>query len=258
MKILEFGDSGKRKIILLHGFQLPWQVWNKYIEHYQNDFHVIVPILSGHNPEEKEDFISFSAEAEAIENDLIPRYGKNMYAVYGMSMGGVLAATLWQNQRLTFEKVIFDGSPLVSLNAIMKGFMKKFYLDITHKSQQRDKKTVEQATKVIISEDNLDNLLDVLDNMSDETVVNSISSIADFELRKDIDAPNTIVYFFHGTAPNEMLAKKSAKYVRKYYPNTVVKCFKRKFHCENALFNPEIMIAELDLVLKNQMDSEFI
>ena len=112
-------------------------------------------------------------------------------------MGGVLAATLWQNNRLSFDKVIFDGSPLVSYNAVMKGFMKKFYVDITHKSQQRDKKTVEQATKAIISEDNLENLLKVLDNMSDVTVV---------------------------------------------------KCFKGKFHCENALFNPEIMIQELDKI----------
>lgn len=59
MKILEFGDTSKRKIILIHGFQCPWQVWNKYIEYYKNDFHVIVPIMSGHNPEEKEDLFHF-------------------------------------------------------------------------------------------------------------------------------------------------------------------------------------------------------
>ena len=130
----------------------------------------------------------------------------------------------------------------------MKGFMKKFYIDITHKSQQRDKKTVEQATKVIISEDNLEYFLKVLDNMSDVTVGNSIDDIADFKLSQSINTPDTVVYFFHGTAFNEMLAKKSAKYVKKYYPTTIIKCFKGKFHCENALFNPEIMITELDKI----------
>ena len=98
-----------------------------------------------------------------------------------MSMGGVLAAVLWQNNRLTFEKVIFDGSPLVSYNSLMKALMKKFYVDITHKSQKRDKKTVKQATKVIISEDNLEHFLKVLDNMSDAPVKNSIVEIADFK-----------------------------------------------------------------------------
>lgn len=248
MKILEFGDTTKRKLLLIHGFQSPWQVWNQYIDYYKKDFHIIVPVMSGHNPEEKEDFISFEAEAKEIEDYIIPRYGKDMYAVYGMSMGGVLTATLWQNQKLVFEKVIFDGSPLVSFNGLMRRFMKKFYLDITHKSQQRDKKTVEQATKVIISEDNLDNFLNVLDSMSDVTVKNSIDSVAAFQLRTDIGTPSTMVYFFHGTAPNEMFAKKSAQYVQKYYPATSVKCFKGKFHCENALFHPEVIIAELDKI----------
>ena len=246
MKILEFGDTSKRKIILIHGFQSPWQVWNEYIEYYKNKFHIIVPIMSGHNIDVKDDFISFAADAKEIEDYILSRYGKEIYAVYGMSMGGVLTATLWQNNRLTFDKVIFDGSPLVSYNKLMKGFMKKFYINITHKSQQRDRKTVEQATKVIISEDNLEYFLEVIDNMSDVTVGNSIDDIADFKLSQSINTPNTTVYFFHGTAFNEMLAKKSAKYVRKYYPTTIVKCFKGKFHCENALFNPDIMISELD------------
>ena len=204
--------------------------------------------MSGHNPEVKDDFISFTDDAKEIEDYILSRYGKEIYAVYGMSMGGVLTATLWQNKRLTFDKVIFDGSPLVSYNNLMKGFMKKFYIDITHKSQQRDKKTVEQATKVIISEDNLEYFLKVLDNMSDVTVGNSIDDIADFKLSQSINTPDTVVYFFHGTAFNEMLAKKSAKYVKKYYPTTIIKCFKGKFHCENALFNPEIMITELDKI----------
>ena len=138
MKILEFGDTSKRKIILIHGFQCPWQVWNKYIEYYKNKFHIIVPIMSGHNPDIKDDFISFAADAIEIEDYILSRYGKEIYAVYGMSMGGVLTATLWQNNRL--------------------------------------------------------------------------------------------------------------RYVKKHHPNTTVKCFKGKFHCENALFNPEIMIVELDKI----------
>ena len=68
------------------------------------------------------------------------------------------------------------------------------------------------------------------------------------KLSQRINTPNTVVYFFHGTAVNEILAKKSAKYVKKHHPNTTVKCFKGKFHCENALVNPEIMIVELDKI----------
>lgn len=81
MKILEFGDTGKRKIILIHGFQCPWQVWNKYIEYYKDKFHIIVPIMSGHNPAVLEDFVSFSADAKEIEDYMLSHYGKDVYAV---------------------------------------------------------------------------------------------------------------------------------------------------------------------------------
>ena len=39
---------------------------------------------------------------------------------------------------------------------------------------------------------------------------------------------------------------------KKHYPNTTVKCFKGKSHCENALFHPEIMIEELDKIFDKQ------
>ena len=135
MKILEFGDTSKSKIILIHGFQCPWQVWNKYIEYYKNKIHIIVPIMSGHNPEEKDDFISFESDTKEIEEYILSRYGKEIYAVYGMSMGGVLTATLWQNNRLSFDKVIFDGSPLVSYNSFMKVFIHLYYTSVREGQQ---------------------------------------------------------------------------------------------------------------------------
>lgn len=78
MEVLEFGDASKRKVMLIHGFQSPYQVWNKYIESYQKDFHVIVPILPGHNPNDKEDFVSFSETAKELEDYYFSRYGKSV------------------------------------------------------------------------------------------------------------------------------------------------------------------------------------
>lgn len=250
MEVLEFGDKSKRKIILIHGFQSPYQVWYRYIEHYKKDFHIIVPIMPGHNPESKDDFISFAETAKILEDYYVSRYGKNVYAVYGMSMGGVLTATLWQNKTLCIDKVIFDGAPLISFCGIIRKMMLRLYLSITHKTQQRDKKTLEQAVKSVVSQENLNAFLKVLDNMSDATIINCINDVAEFKLSADIDTADTKIYFYHGTAANEMLAKKSAKYIAKLYPNAVIKCFCGKAHCENSLLHPQVMIEELDRILK--------
>ena len=250
MKILEFGDTGKRTIILIHGFQLPRQIWQKYIEHYEKDFHIIVPVITGHDPDKKEEFTSFEDEAKAIEDYIISKYGDSIYAIFGMSMGGVLTAALWQNKRLRFEKVIFDGSPLTSMNPLLKAYMRSFYLKVSHRSQQRDQKTLDRAAGTIVPKENLEDFLKVLDNMSDQTIISSINGIADFRLKADTDIPDTQVYYFHGTASNEMLAKKTAKYLKKHHPDAEIKAFEGKGHCENSLLHPEVMIKELDRILK--------
>ena len=249
MEVLEFGDKSKRKIILIHGFQSPYQVWNKYIKHYENEFHILVPILPGHNPKQIEDFISFEKVAGELEDYYITKYGKEVYAIYGMSMGGVLTATLWRRNKLCIHKLIFDGSPIVSINGFMKNMMTGFYLNITHKTQRRDKKTLEQAKKSIISKECFAPFLEVLDNMSDETIKNCIGDISSFHVTGDINTSDTEIYFYYGTAMNEMLAKKSAKYLAKHYSNVKVKCFKGRGHCELALLYPDMMIEELEEVL---------
>lgn len=249
MEVLEFGDKGKRRIILIHGFQSPYQVWEKYIKYYESQFHIMVPILPGHNPKQIEDFTSFEKAADELENYYIPKYGKEVYAIYGMSMGGVLTAALWKRNRLCIDKLIFDGSPIVSINGFMKKMMTSFYLDITKKTQRRNRKTLEQAKKSIISKDCFEPFLEVLDNMTDETIKNCIGDISSFHVTSDINTPNTEIYFYHGTAPNEMLAKKSAKYLAKHYPKVNVKCFKGRGHCELALLYPDMMIDELKQIL---------
>jgi len=249
MEILEFGNKENKKIILIHGFQSPYQVWNEYIEYYKNKYHIIVPILTGHNPNEKEDFISFDNVVKEIEDYYISKYGNDVYAIYGMSMGGVVTAQLWQNKRLNAEKIIMESSPLMSSGKFMSKMLTNTYLMLTHKTQQRDKKVVEQAVGSIISRDKLDVFLEMMDSMSDETIINYLKAVRKYKLPNNINTPNTNVYYYYGTKINEMLAKKTAKYIKKNYPNSNIICFNGKGHCENSLLNPNEMIKELDKIL---------
>ncbi len=47
MEILEYGNPKQDKIILIHGFESPYQIWDDYVKYYKNDYCVIVPILTG-------------------------------------------------------------------------------------------------------------------------------------------------------------------------------------------------------------------
>ncbi len=249
MEILEFGNRKNKSIILMHGFQCPYQIWDKYIEYYKDKYHIIVPIFEGHNPEKKENFISLQQTAKEIEDYYISHYGNSIYAIYAISYGGIIAANVWQNKRLNITKLIFDGAPITSYPKLLKSFLSNFYLKVTHKSQKRDTKTIVQATGSICPKEYLEDFLKVLDNFSDENIRKYIEAWSNYKLPNNIDTPDTMVYFFHGTKSNEMLAKKSAKYVKKYYPNSKIICLNGKGHCETVLFKSMEMIKELDKIL---------
>ena len=78
MEILEFGNKENKSIILMHGFQCPFQIWNKYIEYYKDKYHIVVPIFEGHNPKKKENFISLHHTATEIEDYYISHYGNDV------------------------------------------------------------------------------------------------------------------------------------------------------------------------------------
>ena len=67
-----------------------------------------------------------------------------------------------------------ESSPLLGFNNFMIKILTKKYLVITHKAQVRDKKTVKRAVNSMVTEDKLDVFLELLDYISDTTIINYI------------------------------------------------------------------------------------
>lgn len=246
MRILEYGDINNPTIILVHGFESPYQIWNKYIEHYKEKYYVLVPILPGHDVEEKSEFISFDIIAKDIEDYCISKSINHVFAIYGMSMGGVLASYLWKNKRLTFEKVILESSPLLSFEVWMTKLLTKQYLSLTQKARERDRKAVRNAINSMVTEDMLDVFLELLDNISDVTIKNYLHEVGKFELPADIDTPDTQIIYFYGGKINEFVFRDTARYIKKNYENATTICLNGKGHCEDALLHPDEWILQLD------------
>lgn len=249
MRILEYGDISNPAIMLIHGFESPYQIWNDYIEHYKFKYHILVPILPGHDVEEKSEFISLAATSQEIERYCISKSIHHLFAVYGMSMGGVLAAHLWQNRRLTFEKVILESSPILSFEAWVTRILTKQYLSLTKKARARDERTVQHAINSMVTEDMLDEFLKLLDGISDDTIKNYLREVGSYKLPTDINTPNTQLFYFYGGKMNEFVFRNAAKYLKEHYENVTTVCLKGKGHCEDALLHPKQRIKQLDQIL---------
>ena len=243
MRILDFGKDSAPILLLIHGFQSPFCVWDRYIEHYREHFHLIVPILDGHDPDCPSDFISFEKCAKEIEEFL---GGRKVYAVYAMSMGGVLAATLIKRGKIKPQKAILESSPLLSYSPIVAAYITRFYLSVTQKTKARDKKTLKNAAR-LVREEQYEDFIRVLDNMSDTTIRNCIGGIKEFKFPRDLDLSDTALTYIYGG--KEMFFGKIAKFIKKHYPLSTIIKIDGKGHCEDALLCPEVRIADLDKML---------
>ena len=239
MKFLQFGNAENKKIMLIHGFQVPWQVWEPQINYFSQTYYVIVPILDGHHPIEKSTFASVQKEAEEIEKYCIEQYDGQLFAICGMSMGGSIAAALWANGKVHIEKLFLDAAPLVRQNKMLTVLLTNQYISLTHKTRQRDVKTLNMCEKTFIPKQYMPCFLEMMDAMSDETIKNGVTSVGQFQLPKNVKCDNIDIIYYYGTRLNEMLAKKSAKYLKKHYPQAKVVCLKGYSHGELVLRHPD-------------------
>lgn len=249
MNFHTFGDAQRPKILLIHGVLTPWQIWNEAIEHYSPNNFVVVPELDAHTEEQPSEFICIEHEAAQIEDYLLQMNANNLYAVCGLSMGGAIASLLWRNGRIKIENLIMDGAPLVPAGGFLTNVMTNSYLDIIHKSKKRNSKTLENFKKVFLPQKYLYSYLKIADNMSDSSMSNMIRSVGANSLPKNIPDSDTKILYMHGTKSNEALSKKSAKLLRKHYPNTKIICSKGTVHCEVAIYQTHKWLETVDKFL---------
>lgn len=87
--------------------------------------------------------------------------------------------------------------------------------------------------------------------MSEQSIINYLNEIFAYRIPSELDLANIRLTYMHGTKLNEMLAKKTATYIKENHnANTI--CFNGKRHCENSIFNAYYMCKLLKLLLLNK------
>lgn len=253
MKMHLYGLSENPKMLLIHGVLTPWQVWEPQVQHFKERYQVYVVELDGHTQDKASRFVSIEAETEKIEKYCEDREIDTFDVVCGLSMGGLIAYTLWKNQRLKIRYLIMDGAPLIPIGRIAAAMMMRFYLKIVHKSQKRDPKTLDNFKRDFLPEKYLESYLALVDLISDTSIENIVHSVCQNDLRTDIENDTRILYI-HGTKANEALSQKSAKILKEFYPKTEILCFIGVAHGYKAVFEPDTWIAVVEDFLSEKSE----
>lgn len=68
MRFIEFGNNKNKIIIFICGTLMPWKMWTSQIKHFSTNYYVIIPVLDGHDTENKSIFTTVENAAADIEN----------------------------------------------------------------------------------------------------------------------------------------------------------------------------------------------
>ncbi len=237
MKFHTFGEEHAPIMLLIHGMLTPWQIWGTQIAHFCRNYYVIAIALDAHTEEERSDYISPDREAANIEAYLKKRHMTDIYAVCGISMGGVVAHQLWKNQNIHIRKLILDGAPLLKIGKLPEFIMTRNYLRIIAASRRRDPKVMESFKRDFLPEQYLESYLKIADLMTADSIKNAIASVCRAEFSKDVTS-DTKILFIHGTKGNEAFSQKAAQQMQKYYPEMQLCCLEGCKHCEYAIYQP--------------------
>lgn len=249
MQVHEFVEGKKPLMVLIHGVLTPWQIWTPQIMAFKETYNVYAIALNAHTEDSASEFISAAAEVEEIVQYFQKQNIDVIDVLCGLSLGGKIAHEIWQDGRLSICNLIMDGAPLVSCPKIAQSIMIRNYINIIHQSKAREKKVIESFKKHFLPEQYLDTYLKIADFMTDQSVKNIVHAAFAGGMRKDVKNQSRIL-FIHGTKGNEVLSKRAATFMKKFYPETEVICFKGDSHCYKAIYEPEIWIQVVDTFLK--------
>ena len=108
MQFHEYGDIGKRTLLVMHGMSCDWHKFREIFKPLEQDNRVIYPAMNGCY-DGAPDFRSFADECAEIENYVIDHHEGRLDAVVGVSQGATLMAILASRNIITINSAILDG-----------------------------------------------------------------------------------------------------------------------------------------------------
>ncbi|NKX50270.1 alpha/beta hydrolase, partial [Arthrobacter deserti] len=110
MRFLEAGDPAGPLLVLVHGGGVgPW-MWARQLSGLADGFHVVAPVLPGHDPEEASVFTTHGDASGRLAELIGPRRNGLPVTVAGFSLGGQTALQLAADHPHLVDRLVVVSS----------------------------------------------------------------------------------------------------------------------------------------------------
>ena len=241
MRVIEYGKSNEKTILLLHGGGLSYWNYQQEAELLKERFHVILPILDGHADSDSS-FTSIEDVSTKIIDYIDKNCGGKVLVLGGLSLGAQIAVEIVSKRKDIAKYLIIESAALVpdkithalikpSLNSSYWLIRKKWFAKLQFKSLHLRKDLFNQYyedTCKIAKKDYIAFLL-------------ASTSYQVKDQLKDCKIRTRIIV---GKKENKRM-KKSSLLLNKILSNSVLEIKENYYHGDYSINHPEQYVKEL-------------
>lgn len=214
MTFLTYGDKNKKSILFIHGMASSALLCYQPLLEYLNDYYVILAEVDGHSDSLSE-LENLADNCSEIEKYILDNLEGKLYCLSGFSMGATMAVEIVGRGNIEISKVLLDAAFLTKMGVLTKLYEKMFCKGIS--MMLEGKKIPKFIIDSVMGKDNNSVVEMLYPRITSKTITNVCEFVYKFDIPEKIRQYKGSIVFWHGA--NEPYPKKSAKLLKKYFPN---------------------------------------
>lgn len=244
MRIHEFGTEHEKTVLLLHSACLSWRMFCPAVERLQTQYHLIIPALPAHDPDEKTPYTSVEDIAAEVSGWLAQRGIGALWGLYGVSMGGAVALRLLADGKIPVRTCVLDAAitPYRAPRWLTRGFSLRNYL-VIHFAQRHLALIRRAFPSQRFGQAAVEDVCTILGRMDRRDVWHVFDSCFNYPLPKQLCTAARVSYWYGSKEYSQRAL--DIRHVRRLLPKTVFVPFPNCAHAEFVSGQPEAFAVRL-------------
>lgn len=242
MKYAEYGLMQNETVIFLHGGGLaPWNYCDK-AEQLQDRFHIIIPVLDGHNGSDA-DFTTIENNADEIINYIDENFCGRIFMICGLSLGGQILTEILAKRKDICKYAIIESTlviPMKTLYACVRPFFSICYPLVKKQWFARL-----QFKALHIRDSLFEDYYRDSAAISKENMLAFLKANSDYKLKDSVKESLARVLILVGSKESRIM-KKSAEVLYEQIPNATLEVLSGYYHGDLGINHASEYIQKID------------
>ncbi len=235
MQFKHFGDENKPVVVLLHGGGLSWWMWEPHIAILNEDYHFILPIIDGHDIDDKT-FSSISDSSDHLIQYIEKTCGGKVFALCGLSLGAQIALDVLAKRPDLAGYALIESALTEPMGWVAEAAIPLVGMSYGIISKRWFARA--QANAMLISETQFETYFESNKMISKESLINITRSNAAFRIHSALRGCKTKALILAG-GREVRAVKKSAQALGHTLPNADVRLLAGYRHGELSIRHPD-------------------